>query len=99
VLTHAVKSPCEGKFEKNEKLLRSELVEFSSLSNPLDLCSDHFLGIGINKPKVWLDGAILPPKFVFKNNKSLTNSKSRPDGKPSNEIALPCSLTPVCREY
>ncbi len=66
-------------------LLMSELVEFSSLSNLLELCSDHFttclhwLG-GINKdPTIWLDEARPPFKHVFISNmsdklKNLTNS-------------------------
>ncbi len=34
---------------------------------------------GINKDAtIWLDGARPPPKYVFKNNMSLTNSKIRP---------------------
>jgi hypothetical protein len=47
-------------------------VKFSSLSNPLELCSDHFIGQrcqpgGINKdPTIWIDGARLPLKYIFK---------------------------------
>jgi hypothetical protein len=47
----------------------------------LELCSDHFPSWlhqpeGINKdPTVWLDGARPPPKYVFKNNVILANSK------------------------
>ncbi len=55
-------------------LVMHELVEFVSLSNPLELCSDHFharlcqpAGI-IKDPSVWLDGAGPPPKYIFKNN-------------------------------
>ncbi len=61
-----------------------ELVEFVSLSNPLELCSDHFharlrqpAGI-IKDPSVWLDGAGPPPKYIFKNNMGLTNSYIQP---------------------
>ncbi len=59
--------------------LMFDLVEFSSLSNPFELCSDHFPGShwkpgGINKdPTVWLEGAIPPPKYVFTNNISSMN--------------------------
>jgi hypothetical protein len=58
----------------------SEIVNFFSWSNPLELCSDNFSGWlwhlgGINKNTVWLDGTRPPPKYVFKNNLSLTNSK------------------------
>jgi hypothetical protein len=59
----------------------SEVVEFLSLSNLLGQCSDHFHGRlfwpeGINKdPSVGLDGAVASPKYIFKNSKSLTNSK------------------------
>jgi hypothetical protein len=62
-------------------LVITKLVEFLSLSNPLELCSDHFLGWnsqpgGINKdPSIWLDVARQTPRYNFKNNKSLTNSK------------------------
>jgi hypothetical protein len=39
--------------------------------------SYHFASQGgINKdPTVWLDGARPPPKYIFKNNMSSTNSK------------------------
>ncbi len=59
----------------------SKLVKFLSLSNLLELCSDHFPSWlcklrGVNKdPTVWLDGARPPPMYNFKNNMSLTNSK------------------------
>ena len=52
-----------------------------SVSNPLEICSDHFtrwlcLPVGINKdPAVWINGARLPHKCIFKNNTSLMNSK------------------------
>jgi hypothetical protein len=67
-------------------LVMSELVRVSSLSNLLDLCSDHFPGWlcwpgGINKDlTVWLDGARRrpAPKYIYKNNMSLTNSKIWP---------------------
>jgi hypothetical protein len=58
-----------------------ELVKFLYLSNPLKLRSDHLPSRqsrpwGINKdPTVWLDGTEPPPKYVFKNDISLTNSK------------------------
>ncbi len=69
--------------QSNKKM--SNLVEFVSLSNPFDQCSDHFIDWlcrprGINKyPTVWLDGDRLLPKNIFKNNISLTNSKIRPN--------------------
>ncbi len=44
----------------------SELVEFSVF---------HLPGGIIKDSSVWLDGARPPPKSVFKNNMSLTNSK------------------------
>jgi hypothetical protein len=59
----------------------SELIEYLSLANPFELCSDHFpclffQPVGINKdPTVWPDGARPPPKNVFKNNMSLMYSK------------------------
>jgi hypothetical protein len=59
----------------------SELVNFSSLSNRLELSSDHFSDwlcwpFSIKKdPPVSLDGAKLLLKFIFKNNVSVTNSK------------------------
>ncbi len=59
----------------------SEFVEFLSLSNPSELCSENFPDWlcqpeDINKDQtVWLDGARPPPKYVFNNNISLTNSK------------------------
>jgi hypothetical protein len=59
----------------------SEFVKFLSLSNPLQLCSDHFSDRlcepgGINMdPTLWLNGARPSPKYVFKNNMSLSNSK------------------------
>ncbi len=62
----------------------NELVKFSGWSNPLDWCSDHFpcwlhWPGDINKDlTVWLDGARLPPKYVFKNAKSLMNLKIWP---------------------
>ncbi len=65
-------------------LVMSKLVEFSSLSNLLHLCSDHFPGQlcrpgGINKdPTIWLDGARPPPRYISKNNISLTNWKIWP---------------------
>ncbi len=58
------------------------LVKFLSLSNPLELCSDHFPGWlcwlgGISKdPTVWLDRVRPPPKYTFKNNMSLKNAKN-----------------------
>jgi hypothetical protein len=61
-----------------------ELVKFLSLWNPLELCSDLFprqlcRPVGISKDHtVWLDLARQPPKYVFKNNMSLTNSKIFP---------------------
>jgi hypothetical protein len=51
-------------------LVMSELVKVSSLSNPLELCSDHFScwlcrPYGINKDlTVWFDGARPAPKYV-----------------------------------
>ncbi len=64
------------------KMVMSELVEFLSLSNPLELRSNNFPGLlhwpgGINKyPSAWLDGATRPTyKYIFKNNISLPNSK------------------------
>ncbi len=56
-----------------------DLVEFSSLSNPFELGSDNFPSShgkpgGINKePTVWLEGAIPPPMYAFKNNISSMN--------------------------
>ncbi len=50
-----------------------EFVKFLNLSNPSELCSDHFPGWlcwpgGINKdPTVWLDGARPPPEHIFKD--------------------------------
>jgi hypothetical protein len=64
-----------------EKLVMSELVEYLSLSNPLDLCSHHFPARlcqpgGINKDHiVGIDGDGPPLVYVFKNNKSLTKLK------------------------
>jgi hypothetical protein len=64
-----------------KKGVKSELVEFLSWSNPLELCSDHFPGWlcwpeGINEdPTVWPDGTRPPHKYVLKNNLSSTNSK------------------------
>ncbi len=58
----------------------SELVKLSSLSNPLELCSDHFSGQlcwsgGIKKdPTVWLDVALPPLKYDLKNNMNIANS-------------------------
>ncbi len=58
----------------------SDLEKLSSLSNLLELCSDHFPGQlcqpgDINKdPTVWLDGARPPPKYI--KNMSSTNSKN-----------------------
>jgi hypothetical protein len=49
----------------------SELVNFLSLSNPLELLSDHFLCQitllgGIYKDfSIWLDGARPPPELRF----------------------------------
>ncbi len=59
----------------------TELVEFLSLSNPLEVCLDHFTGQlsssgCINKdPTVWLDGARPPPKYILKIKMSLKKSK------------------------
>jgi hypothetical protein len=59
-------------------LVMSGLVKFLSLSNSLELCSDHFPSWlcrpgGINKdPTVWPDGA-RPSLYIFKNNFSWTN--------------------------
>jgi hypothetical protein len=54
-------------------------VEFLSSSNPLELCSGHFItwlyqpeGI-IKDPTVWLVGARPQPKLIFKNNMNLKN--------------------------
>jgi hypothetical protein len=61
-----------------------EFVEFLSLSNPLELCSDHFSGWqswpgGTNEDLTfWLDAARLPPKYVLKNNISSKYSKIWP---------------------
>jgi len=50
--------------------LISKLIKFSSLSNVLQLCSDHFLirlcqtGGIIMDTAVWLDEARPPPKYV-----------------------------------
>ncbi len=55
-----------------------KLAKFLILSNPMELGSNHFPSWpeGINKdPTVWPDGARLPPKYIFKNNMSMTNSK------------------------
>jgi hypothetical protein len=60
--------------------IMSYIVKFCSLSNPLELCPDHFFSWpgGINKySTVWLDGARPPPKYIFKNNMSLMNSDPR----------------------
>ncbi len=52
----------------------SGLVDFLSLSNLFELCSDHFLGRlcqprGIGKdPVVWVDGARPLQKYIFKKN-------------------------------
>jgi hypothetical protein len=69
---------------RQKKMVMSELVEFLSLSNPLELCSDHFPNWlyqqgGIYKdPTVWIDGASPPQKHIFKNNMNLANSKIWP---------------------
>jgi hypothetical protein len=63
------------------KLVTSELVEFLSLSNPMELCSNNFPSWfhrpgGINKdPTAWLVGARPPDTYIFKNNISWPNSK------------------------
>ncbi len=70
----------------------SELIKFLSLSNPLELCSHPFPSRlcrpgGINEdPTIWLDGTRPSPKYIFKNNMSLTNSKN----------LLTCTLHYLC---
>jgi hypothetical protein len=68
------------------------------LSNPLELCSDHYPDSAgaINKdPTVWLDEARPHPKHVFKNNMSLTNSKTQPVAWLASTVsdAPNCSVT------
>jgi hypothetical protein len=62
--------------------LISKLIKFSSLSNVLQLCSDHFLirfcqtGGIIMDPAVWLDEARPPPpKYVYKSIMSVMKTK------------------------
>jgi hypothetical protein len=50
--------------EVREKKVMSELVEFLSLSNPLELCSVYFKGM--NKERIgWLDGDRPTPQFII----------------------------------
>ncbi len=62
-------------------LVMCKLFKFSSLSNPLKLRWDHLPSRqsrpwGNNKdPTVWLDGARPPPRYVFRNDMILRNSK------------------------
>jgi hypothetical protein len=59
----------------------SNLVKVTSLSNPLEICSNHFPSWlsrqgCINKdPTLWLDWARPSPNDVLKNNMSSMNSK------------------------
>jgi hypothetical protein len=61
--------------------LISKLIKFSSLSNVLQLCSDHFpirlcqTGGIIMDTAVWLDEARPPPKYVYKSIMSVMKSK------------------------
>ncbi len=56
-----------------------KLAKFLCLSNPLELCSDHFSHQlcwpgGINKDNtIWQDGARRLPKYIFRNKISLSN--------------------------
>jgi hypothetical protein len=83
ILTHFI---CQGLqikciYHHHNNKVMSEFVKFFSLSNPSELCSDHFHTWlcqpgGINKdPTSWLDGATPPPKYVFRNIINLTNWK------------------------
>jgi len=66
-----------------------ELVHFLSLSNPLELCSDHFLGLlcqsgGINEdPTVGLDGA-RSPLCTFSNELDKPKNLITSDPMPRN---------------
>ncbi len=77
---HMTKNTASGLYGSVRVCHIFKFVKFLSLSNPTELCSDHFPGWqslsgGINKdPTVWLEEDRQPPKYALINNMSLTNS-------------------------
>ncbi len=73
-----VKILCLSKFWVGQNF---ELVKILCLSNPLELCSDHFLGWLLQPESiikdytVWLDEARSAFKYIFKNNVSTIKLK------------------------